>query len=108
MFTNASCTVWEKAVQNRAVTYIRHTVGAVYWEDTRGETVNGIARDPDDRALMIVHADLLGGYLPKPDDRILRGNIADEQPPNTALTVTSVKDFRYGSAAVQHIEITAK
>ena len=107
MFVNASCTVWEKTANNRSPTYIRHTLGAVYWEDTHGETVNGIARNPDDRALILVHGDALGGYFPKTDDRILRGNTADEQPPKNALTVSAVKDFRYGSAAVQHIEVTA-
>ena len=108
MYTNASCTVWEKTVQNRSPTYIRHTMGAVYWEDTHGETVNGIARNPDDKVLVIVHSQNLGDYLPKPDDRILRGISASEQPDRNALTVTEVKDFRYGSLPVQHVEIAAK
>lgn len=109
MFTNTTAvTIWEKAVVNHTPTYIRHQTGAAYWEDTNGETVNGITRNPDDRALMIVSAANLGEYMPKADDRIMRGAIEDAQPPKTAMTVTSVKDFRYGSDRVQHIEVTAK
>lgn len=108
MYTNRlHCTVWEKTVQNRAPAYIRHVMGPVYWEDTHGETVGGITRDPEDKILCIIHAPLVT-YLPKPDDRILSGEYTDEQPPQAALTVTSVKDFRYGSAAVAHIEVMAK
>lgn len=109
MFTNTpAVTIWEKTTVNHAPTYIRHQTGAAYWEDTNGETVDGITRNPDDRALMIVSAANLGAYKPKADDRIMNGGIVDEQPPKAALTVTSVKDFRYGSARVQHIEVTAK
>ena len=109
MFTNTpAVTIWEKATVNHTQTYIRHQTGAAYWEDTNGETINGITRNPDDKILMIVSAANLGGYLPKADDRIMRGAVADEQPPKTALTVTAAKDFRYGSSRVQHIEVTAK
>ncbi len=109
MFTNTpAVTIWKKAVVNHTPTYLRHQTGEAYWEDTNGETVNGITRNPDDRVLMIVSAANLGEYMPKADDRIMRGAIEDAQPPKTALTVTSVKDFRYGSDSVQHIEVTAK
>lgn len=109
MFTNTpAVTVWEKTTVNHNTAYIRHETGAVYWEDTNGETVNGITRNPDDKALMIVSAANLGDYLPKADDRIMNGSSPDASPPKTAMTVTSVKDFRYGSARVQHIEVTAK
>ncbi len=109
MFTNTpGVTVWEKTTVNHAPAYIRHCTGAAYWEDTHGETVGGITRDPDDRALVIVSGQNLGDYLPKADDRIMNGIAADAQPPKEALTVTSVRDFRYGSARMQHIEVTAK
>lgn len=109
MFTNTpNVTIWEKAVINHTPTYIRHITGAAYWEDTNGETVNGITRNPDDKVLMIVSAANLGPYMPKTDDRIMRGDVTDEQPPKTAMTITFVKDFRYGSDHVQHIEVTAK
>lgn len=109
MFTNTpAVTVWEKTVINRAPAYIRHQTGEAYWEDTHGETVGGITRNPDDKMLMIVSAANLGAYMPKTDDRIMNGAVNDAQPPKDALTVTSVNDFRYGSARVKHIEVTAK
>lgn len=109
MFTNTpAVTIWEKTTVNHAATYVRHQTGAAYWEDTNGETIGGITRNPDDRVLMIVSAANLGDYMPKTDDRIVNGAVNDTQPPKNALTVTSVNDFRYGSARVQHIEVTAK
>ena len=109
MFTNTpAVTIWEKTAANHTVTYTRHQTGAAYWEDTNGETVSGITRNPDDKALMIVSAANLGDYMPKTDDRIMNGAINDTQPPKESLTITSVKDFRYGSSRVQHIEVTAK
>ena len=103
----AACTVWEKTVVNRAPVYVPHVMGPVYWEDTNGETVNGITRNPDDRILCIIHASYVT-YMPKKDDRIEKGMADGNSPAGTALTVTSVKDFRYGSDAVQHIEVTGK
>ena len=109
MFTNTpGVTIWSKAVVNHTPTYIRHQTGAAYWENTNGETINGITRNPDDKILMIVSAANLGAYMPKTDDRIMNGIVTDAQPPKDALTITSVKDFRYGSDSVQHIEVTAK
>lgn len=108
MFTNTTvCTVWEKTVQNRSPTYVRHETGAVYWEDTHGQTT-GKSRSPEDKAFISVHASELGSYLPKPDDRIIRGYSGSESPVPSALTITAVMDLRYGSPAVQHVEITAK
>lgn len=108
MFTNTEgCTVWEKTVQNRAPTYIRHETGAVYCEDTDAQS-DGKDRSPDDKMLIVIPAVNLGGYIPKPDDRIIRGIVPDSQPPQTAMTVMQIKDFRYGSPHVQHIEVTAK
>lgn len=109
MFTNTpAVTIWEKTTVNHAAAYVRHQTGAACWEDTNGETVGGITRNPDDRVLIVVSAANLGDYMPKTDDRIMNGTVNDAQPPKTAMTVTSVKDFRYGSASVQHIEVTAK
>ena len=66
--------------------------------------------------LTVVHGEVFisipalsaGSYVPKTDDRIVGEIITDEQPPNTALTITAVSDLRFGSGAGQHIEVTAK
>lgn len=110
MFTNRSaCTVWEKTIVNHAPAYVRHVTGAVYWQDTRGQTVSaGDARSPDDSVFLAIHADQIGGYLPKKDDRILPDEVDAVSPPHDALTVMQVKDFRYGSHTMQHIEVTLK
>ena len=108
MYTNRpACTVWEKGVQDRAAIYTRHVLGAVYWEDTRGESADSTSRDPDDKILCIAHKSSVT-YMPKPDDKIMDGEINDLAPPRTALTVTAVKDYRYGTEDVQHIEVTAR
>lgn len=109
MLTNTpAITVWEKTVAAHAASYIRHQTGAAYWEETQGQTLGGMARDPDNNVLVIIHAGCIGEYIPKPDDRIANGISESPQPQSDALTVTSVKRFLYGPAAGQHIEVTAK
>lgn len=107
MFTNREgCTIYEKTVQNRAPTYIRHVTGAVYVE-TKLSQENGSDRKPDNEIFISIPAKSVT-YVPKTNDRIVCGIIDDEQPPPTAMTVISVQDLRFGSAFVQHIEVKAK
>ena len=109
MFTNQkACTIYEKAVQNRAPIYIRHTTGAVYWEESDAQAQSNTSRTDAGAVFCSVPVKSLTGYLPKKDDRIVKGICEAQQPPNDAYTIMSVKDFRYGSLAVQHIEITAE
>lgn len=111
MFTNQNgCTVWEKTVKDRAPAYIRHEEGALYWENTDGQEIragNARTRTPENGAFVIIPAASVT-YVPKPDDRILSGICPDETPPKNALTVMSVKDFRYSSPKTAHIEVTAE
>lgn len=107
MFTNRNgCTIYEKTTHNRAPTYIRHTTGAVYVETVSAQR-NGSDRKPDNEIFISIPADHVT-YVPKTDDRIVCGIIEDEQPPAKAMAVITVKDFRYGSPFVKHIEVTAK
>ena len=107
MFTNKECcTIYEKTVQNRASTYIRHVTGAVYVESISTQE-NGSDRKPDNGLFISIPADSVT-YVPKTDDRIVCGIIDDEQPPTTAMTIMSVQDFRFGSPFIQHIEVKAK
>ncbi len=108
MFTNSEgCTVWEKAVKDHTPMYIRHQTGAVYCETTYAQAQSGTNREPECRLFLCIPAPSVT-YVPKPDDRLLPCICTDEKPPSTAYTVTTVKDFRYGSANVQHLEVTAK
>lgn len=107
MFTNIpAATVWEKDISGRAPTYIRHEYGASYWEDNRGQTDG---RSEDNAVFLAIPAgSMTDGYLPKKDDKILADSNVQSAPPQGALTVMRVKDFRYGSAQMQHIEVTLK
>ena len=44
---------------------------------------------------------------PKRSDRIFCGRCTAAEPPEECRTVMEVKDFRYGSAGVQHLEVVA-
>lgn len=107
MFTNKKgCTVYEKTLKNRENTYIRHEVGAVYWEDSFGEK-SGKDRVPENSALVII-PEKSADYLPKSDDKIVPEIISDERPPTSVMTIVKVRDFRYVSANSSHIEVTAE
>lgn len=104
MFTNkVGCTIYEKTVRERAPAYIRHITGPIFWQPSEGETT-GSDRRPK-RSVFVNIPEASTDYLPKSDDRIVGEIINDENPPNTALTVANVKDLRYGSPKVRHIEL---
>lgn len=108
LYTNRmGCTIYEKTIRNRSPTYIHRTIGAVYWEE-KLERADGADRSSHGEVFISIPALSAGSYVPKTDDRIVGEIITDEQPPNTALTITAVSDFRFGSGAVRHIEVTAK
>lgn len=108
MFANQSnCTVWEKGIENRMEVYTPHVFGYVYCQKTTAQTVQNVSREPDDSFLFIIHEKEIP-YLPKPDDKIKAGNCPETSPPNDALTVNEVRDFRFGSERVSHIEVIAK
>ena len=107
MFTNREgCTIYEKTVVDRAPAYIRHAIGPIYWEPSIGET-DGKDRTEQNSIFVSIPAASVT-YLPKTDDRIVSEIISDEIPPPTAHTIINVKDLRYGSKKVQHIELTAR
>ena len=109
MYTNKiGCTVYERTVgKDRMEAYVRHFFPTIYGEDVRGQTQSGTSMKQQDSVLCIIPASSLSGYLPKRSDRIFCGRCSDAEPPEECRTVMEVKDFRYGSAGVQHIEVTA-
>lgn len=107
MFTNRSgCTVYEKTVQNRAPTYVRHVLGALYWQPSEGQTGGKDRTEQDDIFVSVPEASVT--YLPKEGDRIVGDIVLEEQPPQSAHTVMNVKDLRYGSPRVRHIELRVR
>lgn len=107
MYTNRpGCTIYEKTVQNRAPTYIRHEVGEIYWEENT-EQADGSDRSPKNVAFVSIPA-ASTSYSPKNGDRIVGTVINDELPPPDAMTIMSAKNLCYGSPTVQHWELNAK
>lgn len=108
MFTNKiGCTVYEKTVQDHEEAYIRHFIPIVYWENTRAQTQSGTTMVQADAVFCSIPATSLSDYMPRKDDVIVCGRCEDEEPPEEGLTIMSVDDFLYGSADVQHLEVTA-
>ena len=96
MFTNCNAvTIYhpEGAVNHRPV-FCRHVI-------------------QNDSIYVCIPASSVTDYVPARDDLLFRGIISEEKElheiqtlPNKH-TITAVADCRYGSAAVQHIEVTA-
>lgn len=104
LFTNCEgITIYEKTVLNRAPAYIRHTTSAVYWQPSVSQS-DGRERAPKTGIFINIPASATD-YLPKLDDRVVKGICGYATPPNTAHTVMAVRDLRYGSQRVQHIEV---
>ena len=110
MYTNKiGCTVYERKVgADRMETYARHFIPTIYWEDVRGQAQSGTGTmKQQDSVRCIIPDSSLSGYIPKRNDRIFCGRCNNAEPPENCRTVMEVKDFRYGSPEVQHIEVTA-
>lgn len=110
MFTNCEgCTIYHRVVgADRLPMWERHVIKNVYWEADTGQAASGKNMERNSSVLVCIPVASVGDYIPQKDDTIVKGIIVDEY---TALSkkylVMSVSDFRYGSAAVQHIEVTA-
>ena len=104
MFVNCvGITIYEKTVVNRAPAYVKHTTAPVYWQPSVKQT-DGKERTPNTSIFVNIPVGATE-YLPKNDDRIVKGVCESTTPPNDAYTVMGVRDLRYGSPKVQHIEL---
>lgn len=92
MFTNRNGrTIYEKTIQNRAPTYIRHETGKIYWQ-TRHAVNQGEKDRTSKNSVFVSIPESSVSYVPKVDDRIVDAIIQEEQPPTSALTVATVID----------------
>ncbi|MDE6005491.1 MAG: hypothetical protein K2G88_08920 [Oscillospiraceae bacterium] len=110
MFTNQiGCTVYEKTIgENRMEQYVKHFISKIYWEDKKGQFTADKAMKQSDYVLCIIPETSLSGYIPKVNDLLVCGMCNSAEPPETGTrTIMYVADFRYGSSAVQHLEVTA-
>ena len=104
MFTNCKgLTIFERIEINKAPAWIRHETGDVYWQPAQSQT-DGKNRQPD-RSIFVSIPENSTDYLPKISDKAVISVINSDAPPVEALTVMSVKDLRFGSKKVRHIEI---
>lgn len=112
MFTNCNAvTIYEKIVgADGFPAYLAHSIRMVYWEQCTGQTANQTAQKStmaqSHSIYLAIPAASLSDYSPKHGDLIAKG-MRDVPPPTDSYTVMTVTDCRYGSAAVQHIEVTA-
>lgn len=109
MYTNKiGCTVYERTVgADRMEAYKRHFIPTIYWEDVRGQSATGNGMQQADSVYCCIPAASLSDFIPQPDDLIVCGRCEDDEPPKECRTIMSVDDFRYGSRAVQHLEVAA-
>lgn len=105
MFTNTEViTIFHKTVKNRLPVWEKHLFYDVYWENSSGQSESNKGMTENNQILCIIPEKSLKNFIPCKDDYICLGDV-DE---HGSLTVMEVKDFRYGSGKVRHIEVTAK
>ena len=106
MFTNCNAvTIYHsEGAVNHIPIFSRHIIQNVYWEETIG------SRQSEKE---VQQSDSIYVCIPVGSDLLFRGIVPDSESihkiqslPNKH-TITAVADCRYGSAAVQHIEVTA-
>lgn len=112
MLTNCEgITIYREETNDFTPTWKRHIIKNVYWEDTQGAAESGKGMQRNNDVFISIPAASISDYIPHAGDAIVKG-IADidyrDVPAEKRYTINSVSDFRYGSPAVQHIEVTAK
>ena len=115
MFTNTDIiTVFRKGVDpaSRLEVWEKHTFRNVYWENCSAQDNSKISKSmtEDNLIFCIIPENSIGDFIPRKDDKIIRGDSENlsSLKSDQYFTVMSVKDFRYGSGRVHHIEVNAK
>ena len=106
MFTNTKViTVFHKTVGVKKLpVWEKHLFYGIYWENCSGQSNEDRGVEENNEILCIIPEKSLKNFIPCKDDFICLGDV-DEKG---SLTIMEVRDFRYGSGKVQHIEVTAK
>lgn len=102
-------TVFEKTVDSeRLEAYTPHLIHSVYWEEKRGVAVETEQHSGglklSDSLLVLIPAESITDYLPKPGDIIAKGEF--EELPENAYTIREAFDARYGRRT-PHVEVRA-
>ena len=107
MFTNTKViTVFHKTtdVEKRLSKWEKYLFYDVYWENSSGQSESNKSMTENNGILCIIPEKSLKNFIPCKDDYIC----LDDVDEHGSLTVMEVKDFRYGSGKVRHIEVIAK
>ncbi len=110
MFTNTEIiTVFHKKIDSEKHLEIweKHTFRNVYWENCSAMDNSKISKSmtEDNLIFCIIPEKSIENFIPCKDDKIIKG---DTDNRDKSFTIMSVKDFRYGSKRVHHIEVNAK
>ena len=115
MFTNTDIiTVFHKNIDpvQRLEVWEKHTFHNVYWENCSAQDNSKISKSmtEDNLIFCIIPENSIGDFIPRKDDKIIKGDFENLSglKSDQCFTVMSVKDFRYGSSRVHHIEVNAK
>lgn len=115
MFTNTDIiTVFRKGVDpvSRLEVWEKHTFHNVYWENCSAQDNSKISKSmtEDNLIFCIIPEKSISDFIPRKDDKIIRGDFENlsSLKSDQYFTIMSVKDFRYGSSRVHHIEVNAK
>ena len=115
MFTNTDIiTVFRKGVDpvSRLEVWEKHTFRNVYWENCSAQDNSKISKSmtEDNLIFCIIPEKSISDFIPRKDDKIINGDFENlvSLKSDQYFTVMSVKDFRYGSSRVHHIEVNAK
>ncbi len=115
MFTNCDAiTIYhQEEIVNHMPNFSRHIIQNVYWEESIGSHQSGKETQQSDNIYICIPAKSVMDYVPARDDILCRGIVPADLPmhdiqnlPNKH-TITAVADCRYGSPAIQHIEVSA-
>ena len=115
MFTNTDIiTVFHKNIGpvQRLEVWEKHIFKNVYWENCSAQDNSKISKSmaEDNLIFCIIPEKSISDFIPRKDDKIVKGDSENlsSLKSDKYFTVMSVKDFRYGSSRVHHIEVNAK
>lgn len=126
MYTNADCTLYLYSKKGKQEVYTRKPVEGAYWEDVRQSSFLKTGQRNAATALVVIPLESLKAPVKFTNgkDLIIKGIVSDEvdctdqatlskslaalQSAHDLLTVTTVDERLYGSASVQHYELSCK
>lgn len=126
MYTNADVTLYQYSKEGKTEKYTRRVIRRVYWEDAEQSTFLKTGQRNACSALLVIPLCSVENplHIMKGSDLVVKGiceaeidcsspaaisqSLESMKKNHGALTVTSVDQRLYGSASVQHYELSCK